>query len=271
MDSRSLTLMTYAQFPELRCPLTLDQDALRDFLLDVDLVTDRLEDGTAIGVALAKAVAVLEQSDVASKVVILLTDGENNIDNIMPMDAARLALDASVRVHTIGIGRENPSVFGLRPADFSELAEIASMTGGRFFVAPTEQVLAQVYAAIDELDGVWGWRQSGRCFRSGYSGRRLDGFRCRRPDVHTLRIYLWLDFLPSGRRDQTGAGCRQRRHRALGVHQRGAAGLDSIRPARHSEPSGGIAGDDRGWLFLWPHRTRAERGSVVGALPRSRS
>lgn len=147
-------LMTYAQFPELRCPLTLDQDALRDFLLDVDLVTDRLEDGTAIGVALAKAVAVLEQSDAASKVVILLTDGENNIDNIMPMDAAKLALDASVRVHTIGIGRGNPSLFGLSPADFSELAEIASMTGGRFFVAPTEQELAQVYAAIDELEKI---------------------------------------------------------------------------------------------------------------------
>ena len=139
-------LMTYAQFPELRCPLTLDQDALRDFLLDVDLVTDRLEDGTAIGVALAKAVAVLEQSDAVSKVVILLTDGENNIENIMPMDAARLALDASVRVHTIGIG--------LRPTDFSELAEISSMTGGRFFVAPTERDLAQVYAAIDELEKV---------------------------------------------------------------------------------------------------------------------
>ena len=65
--------MTYAQFPELRCPLTLDQDALRDFLLDVDLVTDQLEDGTAIGVALAKAGAGLEQSEAASKVVIRRT------------------------------------------------------------------------------------------------------------------------------------------------------------------------------------------------------
>ena len=70
------------------------------------------------------------------------------------MDAAKLALDASVRVHTIGIGRGNPSLLGLSPADFSELAEIAAMTGGRFFVAPTEQELAQVYAAIDELEKI---------------------------------------------------------------------------------------------------------------------
>lgn len=148
-------LMTYAKYPELRCPLTLDQQALREFLLDVDLVADRVvEDGTAIGVALAKAVAVLEKSEVASKVVILLTDGENNIPDIMPLDAAKLALDADVRVHTIGIGRGTPSILGLRQSDFSDLVEIAAMTGGRFFAAPTEEDLAQVYAAIDELEKV---------------------------------------------------------------------------------------------------------------------
>jgi Ca-activated chloride channel family protein len=147
-------LMTYAQYPELRCPLTLDQNALEEFLLDVDIVTDRREDGTAIGVALAKAVAVLEGSDAASKVVVLLTDGQNNRDTIMPLDAARMAKDSSVRVHTIGIGRGDRTILGVRPVDYSELREVAALTGGRFFAAPTEQDLAEVYAAIDELEKV---------------------------------------------------------------------------------------------------------------------
>lgn len=148
-------LMTYAQFPELRCPLTLDQRALETFLLGVDIVSDQREDGTAIGVALAKAVSVLERSDAASKVVVLLTDGENTIDNIMPLDAGRMAVDSSVRVHTIGVGRgRRMPIVGTVPVDFSELEQIAEMTGGRFFAAPTEADLAEVYAAIDELEKV---------------------------------------------------------------------------------------------------------------------
>ncbi len=147
-------LMTYARYPELRCPLTLDQEALEDFLLYVDVVSDPLEDGTAIGVALAKAVSVLDASEAVSKVVILLTDGENNVENIMPLDAAKLALDASVRVHTIGLGQGTPTLLGVMQTPFTELREIAAMTGGRFFTAPTEQDLAQVYADLDELEKV---------------------------------------------------------------------------------------------------------------------
>ena len=58
------------------------------------------------------------------------------------------------KCHTIGIGQGDNTFLGVRPVDFSELREVAAITGGRFFAAPTEQDLAEVYAAIDELEKV---------------------------------------------------------------------------------------------------------------------
>ena len=92
--SDSVSLITFSRYPRLLCPFTLDVDALRGFLAGVKLVETRDEDGTAIGVALAKAVAVLRESESPSRVVVLLTDGENNIDAITPQQATQLAADA---------------------------------------------------------------------------------------------------------------------------------------------------------------------------------
>jgi len=152
--------MTYALFPELRCPLTLDIDALSAFLRGVDTVQrGSQEDRTAIGVALAQAVRFLEKPDTPSKIVVLLTDGQNNVGDVMPADAAKLAADAGVRVHTIGLGAGQVlmSPFGgrqLLPTDFSELERIAKDTGGRFFAAEDAAGLGAVYQEIDRMEKV---------------------------------------------------------------------------------------------------------------------
>jgi Ca-activated chloride channel family protein len=152
-------LVTFAKYPELRCPLTLDQRALSVFLDDVRAVLpDSEEDGTGIGIALAKATKMLEDSKAASRVVVLLSDGEETIGTIMPDEAAKLAKDANVRVHTIGIGkpRVRETIFGTQeiPVDFSTLEGIAKTTGGRFFAAKDAGELEKVYAAIDEMEKV---------------------------------------------------------------------------------------------------------------------
>jgi len=146
-------LVAFARFAELRCPLTLDERALAAFLRVLDTVPRGSEfDATGIGVALAKAVDVLQDSTAKSKVVILLSDGENNVDAIEPVDAARLAKDAGVRVHTIGLGRGRASPFGFMPLQFESLEQIAEIADGAFFEAKSDQDLAGVYARIDELE-----------------------------------------------------------------------------------------------------------------------
>ena len=146
-------VVAFARFAELRCPPTLDEDALGAFLRVLDTVPRGSEfDATAIGVALAKAVDVLSDSDAKSKVVILLSDGENNVEEILPEEAAALAKDAGVRVHTIGLGRGRPSVFGFMPLAFDALKQIAAKTDGEFFEARTDDDLAGVYERIDALE-----------------------------------------------------------------------------------------------------------------------
>ncbi len=151
-------LFTFAQYPQLLCPFTLDADALTGFLDQVELVRFEAEDGTGIGRALAKSVAVLRESDAKSRVVVLLTDGENNIDDISPIEAAELAAEEGVRVYTVLAGRfvYVQSIFGVQASeqeiDSSELEQIARMTGGRFFRARNEQGLEDVYAEIERLE-----------------------------------------------------------------------------------------------------------------------
>jgi Ca-activated chloride channel homolog len=111
-------------------------------------------DGTAIGTALAKSVQVLQKSEAKSKVVVLLTDGENTVHDIMPEEGAKLAKDAGVRVHTIGLGNGLPRGNGYAAQDFKDLRMIASTTGGQFFQPRSDIGLAEVYARIDELEKV---------------------------------------------------------------------------------------------------------------------
>lgn len=142
-------LVSFAAFPELRCPLTLDQDALKEFLEPLQTVRPRSEeDRTAIGLALAKCVQVLEPGEAKSKVVVLLSDGENNVLDVTPEDAARLAKDKGMRVYCIGIGRRNLG------HGFVSLQRIAELSEGMFFRAESEDDLAKAYAQIDELEKI---------------------------------------------------------------------------------------------------------------------
>ena len=146
-------LVAFGRYAELRCPPTLDEDALAAFLRVLDTLPRGSElDATAIGTALAKAVQVLDGSDAKSRVVVLLSDGENNVHDIEPEDAAKLAKDKGVRVHTIGLGHGMQSVFGFRELSFAELKQIAATTGGEFFSARSDADLAEVYARIDEME-----------------------------------------------------------------------------------------------------------------------
>jgi len=116
---------------------------------------------TALGDAIVLATKHLSKLPARSRVLVLLTDGVNTAGSVAPLDAARLAKAAGVRVYTIGIGSaggETLSVFGMQiPApdqdlDVSTLSSIAQQTGGRFFRAADADQLADAYHAIDQLE-----------------------------------------------------------------------------------------------------------------------
>lgn len=149
-------LLTFARFPEQRCPMTLDQDALGAFLRTVRTVPQNSsENQTGIGVALAKATTLLEKSEAKSKVIVLLSDGENNILDITPEDAARLAKDADVKVHCIGlgIGQRISRNQWLKP-EFKSLKAISEIAEGEFHEAESGDELKSVYARIDAMEKV---------------------------------------------------------------------------------------------------------------------
>lgn len=150
-------LFVFAKYPQQLCPFTLDVDAVQGFLSGVEMVSHGAEDGTGIGIALAKAVAVLRQVESKSKVVVLLTDGENNLDLISPQKAAELAAESGVRVYTIFAGRYVTDRFGRafeldQTIDMRELAHLAEITGGRFFRARDRRSLEAAYAEIEALE-----------------------------------------------------------------------------------------------------------------------
>ena len=147
-----------------QCPLTNDRKVVQTFIRE--LTVGRLEDGTAIGMGLATAINRLKDSPSRSKLVILLTDGENHSGYITPLQAADIALSMGVRVYTVGIGTEgivmspaqrNPDgsyVFAPRRMAFNTelLEQIASITKGKFYRAYSERDLAGIYAEIDRLE-----------------------------------------------------------------------------------------------------------------------
>lgn len=152
-------LMSFALYPELVAPFTLDDRALLAFLDGVDVVRREAEDGTAIGTALAKGTALISESQAKSRVIVLLTDGENNVNDIPPLEAAEYAASQNVRVYTILAGRYQYTFdrFGRRVArevelDPTELKTIAEETGGRFYRARDRAELEGVYAEIEELE-----------------------------------------------------------------------------------------------------------------------
>jgi Ca-activated chloride channel family protein len=164
-------LITFAGYADGETPLTLDHSFLVSQLNNARIVTNRSEDGTAIGDAISLAVEKLNALDdrqkqkVKSKVIILLTDGENNAGQLEPIQAAELAQTMGIKVYTIGVGTKGQApvpvtdAFGRKslqwmPVNIDEatLEKVASITGGKYFRATDTDSLANIYAEIDQLE-----------------------------------------------------------------------------------------------------------------------
>jgi Ca-activated chloride channel homolog len=147
-----------------QCPLTTDHQVLLHLLENVNI--KMLEDGTAIGMGLATAVNRLRQSESKSKVVILMTDGVNNSGYIDPQTAMEMAINAKVKVYTIGIGRTGVAPYPVSDPytgrtvlremevqiDEELMQQIATGTGGRYYRAEENRQLENIYKTIDELE-----------------------------------------------------------------------------------------------------------------------
>lgn len=145
-----------------QCPLTTDHAVVSNLLHDT--YTGVLEDGTAIGNGLATAVSRLKESDALSRVVILLTDGENNRGEIPPITAAEIAKTFGIRVYTIGVGTIGTAPYPVQTPfgtniqqvqvkiDEETLQSIADITGGSYFRATNNDKLKSIYDEIDQLE-----------------------------------------------------------------------------------------------------------------------
>ena len=156
-------MVVFAGRPYTQAPLTLDYNVIIE-MLDW-LETGMVEDGTAIGMALGTAVNRLRESEAKAKVVILLTDGRNNMGEIGPETAAQAARSMNVRVYTVGVGTRGRApypvvdalgrkryVYQQAEVDDASLAEIAQVTGGRYFRATDSESLEETYREIDRLE-----------------------------------------------------------------------------------------------------------------------
>ncbi|HWB90509.1 MAG TPA: VWA domain-containing protein, partial [Puia sp.] len=144
------------------CPLTTDRNVLKAQLYNVQ--SGLLEDGTAIGSGLATSVDRLRNSPSKSKVIILLTDGENNGGLIDPNTAKEIAKSVGVRVYTIGMGTEGFAPMPIQTPggvimqrekvniDEKLLTQIATETGGRYYRAKDNESLKNIYNEIDRLE-----------------------------------------------------------------------------------------------------------------------
>ena len=160
-ESDRIGLVVFAAQAYTQAPLTLDYLFLQTMLRDVRMGV--IEDGTAIGTALATATARLRDSDAESKVVILLTDGQNNRGQVDPQTAAEAAAALDVKVYAIGVGgdggapRRRVPFGGLLSAPAADVDEdalraVAQTTGGRYFRATDADALRSIYASISELE-----------------------------------------------------------------------------------------------------------------------
>jgi Ca-activated chloride channel family protein len=131
-------------------PLTLDYDALTNIVQHVQDIN--LPDSTAIGLGLSDALNLLRESRARSRVVILLTDGEQNAGSIEPLAAARIAETLGIRVYTIGVIAQGAREGGALNVDEEALRQMAEITGGRYYPAESEQGLADIYDNIEQLE-----------------------------------------------------------------------------------------------------------------------
>jgi len=156
-------IVAFAGRPYLVSPLTLDHDWLIRNLerLRIGLV----EDGTAIGSAIASAANRLKDKEAKTKLIVLLTDGDNNAGKVQPLTAAEAAKALGIRIYTIGAGTEGEAPFPLQNAfgrtvyrnvlvkfDEKTLGEIATITNGQYFRATDTNSLRKIFSEIDKME-----------------------------------------------------------------------------------------------------------------------
>jgi len=156
-------LVVFSRQSFTQCPLTLDYGVLLNFLDKVDF--GMIEDGTAIGMALANAVNRLRESQAKSRIIVLLTDGINNAGEIDPLTAADVAKTMEVKIYTIGAGKPGSALYPIQDPIFGKryvymrneideetLRKIAQLTGGQYFRAKDETGLKAIYDQISEME-----------------------------------------------------------------------------------------------------------------------
>jgi Ca-activated chloride channel family protein len=164
-------LVVFAGRAFTQCPLTLDYGILLGLLDQIH--QNMIEDGTAIGMAISAALNRLRQSDSKSRIMVLLTDGENNRGEIDPVSAARAAEALGVRIYAVGVGNPQGTpvpagrswatgrtqyAYGpdgkllLSRLDEKTLQEVARLSGGRYFNASDEHTLQNIYDSIWKLE-----------------------------------------------------------------------------------------------------------------------
>ncbi|MFH0802094.1 MAG: VWA domain-containing protein [bacterium] len=156
-------LVVFAGVSYTQCPLTIDHRALLELLLKVKAMMTGT-DGTAIGNALVTSTNRLKKSDGKSRVIILLTDGRNNMGEVDPLTAARATNALGIKIYAIGCGSSGGSfipvetLFGMHwqpiREDLDEVAlrKIADLTGGTYFKAEDEESLAGIFKQIDRME-----------------------------------------------------------------------------------------------------------------------
>ncbi len=157
-------LVVFAAKAITRCPLTLDYGVLLNVLDSLELGT--IEDGTAIGNALATCLNRLRDSKAKSRVIILVTDGVNNRGEIQPLDAARIAHSLGVKIYAVGVGSQGTARFPVTdpssgrkvyvdlPVEIDEasLTRIAEITGGTYYRATDTPSLEKIFDEIGRLE-----------------------------------------------------------------------------------------------------------------------
>lgn len=161
-ENDRLGLVVFSGESFTQCPLTTDHAVVINMFKDIK--QGMIEDGTAIGMGLANAVNRLKDSEAISKVIILLTDGVNNMGAIDPLTSAQLAQKFGIRVYTVGVGKNGfapypvQTMFGIQYQDMEvkidekTLKEIAKITDGKYFRATNNNKLKQIYKEINKLE-----------------------------------------------------------------------------------------------------------------------
>lgn len=161
VDDRT-ALVVFGGNAYTRIPLTLDHEMVINSISDVDVRSVK-EKGTAIGMAVSVGMNRLKKSDSASKIMILVTDGDNNVGAIDPMTASQLASDLGIKIYTIGVGTDVTLLpvdyFGVTKLQQVEgglneelLKDIADRTGGAYFRAKDPDALSDIFSSINQLE-----------------------------------------------------------------------------------------------------------------------